>query len=271
MATLRVRFSGLCLFHKKKGEVLVWLIQAPNHDAALWIDPQTVKVDDDPPSELVERCFVEEKGNDLEPVTREVHKYALTKGEVLSFVGGQNGPTALPGAVSLKKLHPGVRRLSPHPPLAATVRLNRGSFGGGGSRGASWHHVPGGGSTPKETPLWRDLVVRGLNEYALESRLSPAADPTRTWKLTPASRSADMLVWIGSESVKTTSDPRSGEHFQHLFHAVEMTASSVARQAPKYPYPRLDVDWPCAGVAKGIKRGERSTVGSSFCPDGQYP
>lgn len=275
MATLRVRFSGLCLFHRlvevKKAEVGVWIVSAHNHEANLWVDSETVDTTHMPdvPSPY---CFVEENENkELVATSRKVHKFQLGGGEVLSFVGGQQGPKILPGLVSLKKLHRGVGNLKEVPPLEAVVRLNRGGFSTKRvARGAGWHDVPGGGSTPNSVRLWTDLVVHGLDHYELESRPAPGEEPTRTWKFSPKTETTrEMRVWIGSHSQKDTHDPQSGEHFRHLFSACDIDELDAPARRP---YPKLDEEWPCSkAVTKSMELWPPLTVGSTFCPDGQYP
>lgn len=272
MATLRVRFSGLCLFHRvaedKNTEVVVWLVKAHHHEANLWVDADTVKPTLEPDA-TGSYCFVEEDENKkLVATSREVRKFQLGGGEVLSFVGGQQGPRALPGLVSLKKLHRGVGNLKKDPPLEAVIRLNRGAFSSKTVvRGAGWHDVPGGGSTPSRVRLWTDLVVRGLDHYDVESRPTPDQEPTRTWRFSPET-TGEMRVWIGSHSDETN-DPRSGKHFGHLYNACDVDdLDAPARR----PYPNLDEKWPCSdAVKKTMELWPPLTVGSTFCPDGQYP
>lgn len=272
MGRMRLRFSGLCLFHVDDGEVVAWVLDAKHHTPGLWFDPKTAtsfefKGGGAADAKNVTECFVIEKEDGkLGYEERAVDKVKLQKGEVLSFAGGTGGPPFLPGAVSLGSVHDGLQGMNYSQPRAAVVRLNRGRFVKVPKRTVIWHNLPGGTNPPREVRLWTDLIVDGLGSYTLESR-NQGADQSKdpVWslniKLDPAQ---EARLWILNDFKGTP--PPGGRKATHFVDHFDCTYGKAYK-----PYPELEEDWPCKSSRSGEIIPMGAAGGSMFCPDGQYP
>lgn len=289
MKRMRVRFSGLCLFHEDDGEIVAWVVDAEEHAPSLRYDRSTAKsFKTDAPVQSVTKCFVEEQNDKLVGEQRTVNEISLKAGEVLSFRGGTGGPPFLPGAISLQSAHPGLKGMDYSTVPAAVIRLNRGRFVRVPERPVIWHNLPGGTKPPRLVRMWTDLIVDGLDSYTLESRTA-ADDPSDppVWSLTvELDPTKEARLWILNEYQKTV-HPSNAQKALHFPMHYECT------KGKKYkPYPELEEPWPCAdkhaaggtgGSHHGAEPGEHghgaapgavaaaAAGGSMFCPDGQYP
>lgn len=248
MATLRVRFSGLCLFYRPYDDAVcnVRVLPAPHHQPELWVDCATTIVRSGArvPFATGPECVLEHHGT-LAAELRDVHKYFLYPDEVISFEDGQTpGPTYLPGVASLTEVEPnmvGVR------PAGVRIRLTYGTYELGPKRAVIWHDLPSPPpEPPNKLPLWTDLVTDSdQSTISIES--------TRGDLVLEPCDETEMRVWILSDDVRAGYATRKAEHFKH--HYLYGIGSRHA------PWPELEEDLP----------GCPPLVGSTFCPDGQYP
>lgn len=248
MTTLRVRFSGLCLFHKENGKVVVRVVQAPGHKPQLWLDTATgsnesqERIADGVSKEC---ALMQDSRGNLTADWRTVEKYSLL-GEEISFGNGEPpGPTDLPGVAPLSKVHPSLRGVNRAKGVGAIITLNRGRFRLGPTRAVDWNDKDASGTEPTHLPLWTDLLIETTDAAF---RVDSSAG---SWELVPSNTQID--IWIFADGTGSSS-----EHFKHLY--------DFCHNATKKPWPQLKPPpLPKCGVI-GTKK-----IGSTFCPDGEHP
>lgn len=258
MATLRLRFSGLCFFYREHGGLIVVRVLNPmKHDAELWCDPTTAMVETNRKGTKGEVCTLEGMG--LNPVPRRVNKYGLDGKENITFANGKgDGPKTLPGVASLSRFNDkkGMKD-GKQADFAASFTLNKGGWDSQkASLGVEWwkwenNQKKPGAKGPVKLSLWTDLIVASdANVFELTSTTTEGG-----WKFTPYTKTGEVRLWVGAAFDSDT----DGEHFIHHFDQLN--------NAPKVPeWPELEKELPkCQGI------GARANPGTTFCPDSQYP
>jgi hypothetical protein len=256
MITLRVRFSGLCLFHEDGTGIVVRVLDAPGHTPQLWLDTgtgtDTNKLPRKPDSTSEECVLVEDTHGTVGADWRNVAKYTLDNEEISFGNGGGSGPSSLPGVAQLTKVHPDLGKVNPTMGVGALITLNHGSF----NLGPMWplklwnDRHPKAVSEPVELPLWTDLLIETTDTaFKVDS-----SSLTGGWELKPLKQQVD--IWIFADGAT-----RSSKHFTHLY--------DVCHKATHHPWPEFkDTLPPCQ------ERGRQMSWkvgGSTFCPDGEYP
>lgn len=244
MITLRVRFSGLCLFHKEGSHVVVRVVQAQGHKPQLWLDAATgVNKSQRTEDGVSKECALVEGGRGgVSTDWRTVEKYSLL-GEEISFGNGQpSGPSNLPGVAPLNKVHPLLGGVNRAKGVGAIVTLNRGRFVLGPPRDVDWNDKDAQGTGPTHLPLWTDLLIETTDS---SFRIDSTAG---SWELKPVKDQVD--IWIFADGTGNSS-----EHFKHLY--------DFCHGATKKPWPQLKKPLPKCAVINTRK------IGSTFCPDGQ--
>lgn len=250
MITLRVRFSGLCLFYKKNQEVKARVLNSGGHVAQLWIDTASGGngTTRQPDHSDVDECVLDRVSNgQLKGLRRTVDKYVLV-GEDLA-VANANGPApgGLPGVAQLRLLHPGLGPVVSKS-YGAELTIDHGVFRLGLKRSVQWQDTHPHGRQLSPIPLWVDLLVETSDQvFRIDSSAAVGG-----WELKPTNQQID--VWLMADGLGA-----SGTHFKHLF---DHCGSPMFK-----PWPSLVKSLP------SCPDGDRVTtfkVGNTFCPDGQY-
>lgn len=258
MAKLRVRFSGMCLFHQQNGGLVARVLAVPGHKAELWVDPTTATISTSRQPNSQDECILQNGGAGLTRKPRKVQKYGLA-GEQISFINGNgSGPPQLPDVVSIEQLDPGIPSVDPTKPVGAVISLNRGEFVSGPPVGVTWMNMPADRTGPSTLPIWTDLVIE-TNDASFKIG-SDAREGG--WELTPTG-SGDVEVWVLSDVAVGTGEL---DHFTHFF-------GFLAGESHGRPFPELhpSVTLPTCPDGSGVPERVNALLvgGNTFCPDGK--
>jgi hypothetical protein len=258
MATMRVRFSGLCLFHQDAGKVLARVLRALDHRPELWIDPTTAQIDSLRPWVDESECTLEHVGGELRAVPRSLRKYEFAgDNERVAFLNGSpTGPVELPGVASLSA-QGGKGGVNTQMEVGAVVTASLGVWDLGPRVEVDWQHKTKGDGSDR-IAIWADLLISGAGPFIIDGAQGG-------WTLTPWTPTAEVRVWILSDDVADTAestDPTEARHFQHQYHYL------MDDFPPLDGWPKMRTPLPKCRRVRGIKR---RNLTSTFCPDGQYP
>lgn len=257
MAKLRIRFSGMCLFHKENGGVVARVLDAPGHNPELWIDPMTATIGSLRVPARQEECVLQNGGEGLTRNLREVEKYRLAN-ERISFANGNgSGPSQLPNVVSFQQLLSVVAPVDTTKRVGAVISLNRGEFVSGPPVDVIWNDMPSGMTGPSTLPIWTDLMIE-TNDHSFKID----SDARRGgWELTPTGEAA-IEAWVLGDVAQGTG---SLDHFTHFFEFLNGQLGG--------PYPDLhpSVTLPKCPDASGVPGRVHALLvgGNTFCPDGK--
>lgn len=247
--TLRVRFSGLCMFHEENGSIVARVVMAHGHTPQLWLNLATGRNKSPREADGISKECALAWDSETDTVTADwqtVEKYTLNEEEIRFETGNGDGPDHLPGVAPLREVHPGLRGINKAKGVGAIITLNHGQFQLVPKWRVQWQDPHLGAPGPNELPLWTDLLI--TTNDATFKIVSTAGD----WDLEP-NNNQQVEVWI-------LADRRggSGRHFRHLYDYCHGVSAK--------PWPKLQDDLPkCALSLLNSRR-----VGSTFCPDGQY-
>lgn len=274
MIQLRMRFSGMCLFHKPNNLWRVCVLQEPGHKPVLWFDPATCTVTVQGGSTTPNTyCFVElDQNGSLHAVERTIEESAISQKETIRFDGVTGTTNGAPGAVSFGDVHPPVLTgVNENQDIAAIIELSGGQLVPGPDEVVVWNQLPGGTRPPAKVHLWTDFL---LDDPTASFFTLKSSRTNRSWAVTPNMNEV-AHVWVLSHSTSSPTNPKVGLHFKHHF--------SRLHGAEFEPYPELVTPLPvCPQRPAEVSRnrsaealtGSSATVAagsSSFCPDGQYP
>lgn len=254
MATLRIRFGGLCLFQfNQNNQVVVRVLKATGHKPQLWLDPATGTV------ETARRPFPKPKdictleSINLIPVQRQVLKFNLSGKEKISFGNGDgSGPAQLPGVAKLGRFN-GNGGTNANADFAAEITLNKGRWDPVvPKRPVTWNNA----NLTEVLPLWTDLIITTEGDFFdLLSGIN--GQPGDGWRFKPFTTTGEVRAWVLSHG---PGHRKKALHFHHLF-------DQLLKPPTPRPWPELQEGLPdCQSLAR-----PRVVSGSAFCPDGQYP